>query len=109
MRQAHTGVYVSQLAPGNSDYTACHPRKIATCILHVVPITTHTRVRRKSIGKRNKEEKKRGERKGKERKEKKRKESEEGKTRRDKKRQDKKKQGKKKRKNAIPADPINGN
>ena len=44
--------YVSLLAPGKTDYyTACHPRKTTTCILHVVPITAHTHDRPKSIGK----------------------------------------------------------
>ena len=33
-----------------TDYTACHPRKSTTYVLHVVPITTHTHDRRKSIG-----------------------------------------------------------
>ena len=33
------------------NYTACHPRKTTTYIFHVVPITTHTHDRRKSIGK----------------------------------------------------------
>ena len=51
MCQVHTGAYVSQLAPGKTDYTACHPRKTTTHILHFVPITTHTHVRRKLIGK----------------------------------------------------------
>ena len=70
MCQVHTGAYVSLLAPGKTDYTACHPRKTTTYILHVVPIPTHTHVRRKSIGKKNKKkEKKRKERKGNKRKE----------------------------------------
>ena len=51
MCQVHTGSYVSLLAPGKTDYTACHPRKTTTYILHVVPITTHTHDRRKSKGK----------------------------------------------------------
>ena len=68
MCQVQTGAYVSLLAPGKTDYTACHSGKITTYILHAVPITTHTHVRRKSIGKRNKDRKKR-ERKGKKRKE----------------------------------------
>ena len=51
MCQVHTGSYVSPLAPGKTDYNACHPRKTTTYILHVVPITTHTHDRRKSIGK----------------------------------------------------------
>ena len=51
MCQVHTGAYVSLLAPGKTDCTACHPRKTTTYILRVVPITTHTHDRRKSIGK----------------------------------------------------------
>ena len=35
MCQVHTGAYVSLLAPGQTDYTACHPRKTTTYILHV--------------------------------------------------------------------------
>ena len=58
MCQAHTGAYVSLLAPGKTDYTACHPRKTTTYILHVVSITTHTHDRRKSIGKKRNKEKK---------------------------------------------------
>ena len=42
MCQVHTGAYVSLLAPGKTDHTACHPRKTTTYILHVVPITAHT-------------------------------------------------------------------
>ena len=72
MRQVHTGAYVSLLAPGKTDCTACHPGKTTTYILHVVPITTHTHVRRKSIGnKKQGKGKKRKERKGKKGKEKK--------------------------------------
>ena len=78
MCQVRTGAYVSQLAPGKTDYTACHPRKTTTHILHFVPITTHTHVRRKLIGKK----KQRKYRKRKERKEKKRQEKQEDKTRR---------------------------
>ena len=51
MCQVHTGAYVSLLAPGKTDYTACHPRKTTTYILHVVPFTTHTHDGRQSIGK----------------------------------------------------------
>ena len=47
MCQVHTGAYVSLLAPGKTNYTACHPRKTTTHILHVVSITTHTHNRRK--------------------------------------------------------------
>ena len=103
MCQVRTGAYVSLLAPEKTDYTACHPRKSTTYILHVVPITTHTHDRRKSIGKK----KQRNENKIKERKRKKRRESEKTNTRKGKRRKDKKtkrrqdkkrKQGKEKRK-----------
>ena len=66
MCQVYTGAYVSLLAPGKTDYTACHPRKTTTYILHVVSITTRTHDRPKSIGK---ETKKRKEEKMEERKE----------------------------------------
>ena len=59
MGQVHTGAYVSLLAPGKTDYTACHPRKTTTYILHVVPITKRTYDRHRSIG--EKETKKRKE------------------------------------------------
>ena len=72
MCQVHTGAYVSLLAPGKIDYTACHPGKTTAYILHVVSTTTHTHIRRKSIGKnKQRKEEKRKERKGKKRKEKK--------------------------------------
>ena len=97
------GAYVSLLAPPKTDYTACHPRKTTTYILHVVPITTYTHDRRKSIGK--KETRKRAkikERKEKARNRKNEKKKRKGKERKDKrskKRQDKKrKQGKEERK-----------
>ena len=65
MRQVHTGAYVSLLAPGKTDYIACHPRKTTTYILHVVSITTHTHDRRKPIGKKKQQtNKNRKERKG---------------------------------------------
>ena len=51
MSQVPTGAYVSLLEPGKTDYTACHSRKTTTYILHVVPITTRTHDRRKSVGK----------------------------------------------------------
>ena len=104
MCQAHTGAYVSLLAPGKTVYTACHPRKTTTYILHVVCITTHTQDRRKSIGKKKQRtNKKRKERKGKRRKRKKKTKRErkekKKKDKKSKKRQDKKrKQGKEKRK-----------
>ena len=64
MCEVHTGAYVSLLAPGKTVYTACHPRKATTYIPHVVPITTHTHNRRKSIGKKkHRTNKKRKERK----------------------------------------------
>ena len=59
MCQVHTGAYVPLLAPKKTDYTACHPRKPTTYILHVVPITTHTHDRRKPIGKKRNKGKKR--------------------------------------------------
>ena len=96
MCQVHTGAYVSLLAPGKTDYTACHPRKATTYTLHVVPITTHTHDRRKSIGKKKqRKEKKIKQRKGKKVKDKK------GKERQDKKR----KQGKEKRKKCHTSRP----
>ena len=59
MCQAHTGAFVSLLTPGETDYTACHPRKTTTYILHVASITSHTHDRRKSIGeKKQRKEKK---------------------------------------------------
>ena len=93
MCPVHTGAYVSLLA-----HIACHPRKTTVFILRVVPITTHTHVRLKSIGKKkHRKDNKIKERKGKKRKDKK-----------SEKRQDKKrKQGKGKRKNVILADPRN--
>ena len=52
MCQVHAGAYVSFLTPGGTDYySACHPRKSTTYISHVVSVSTHTHVRRKSIGK----------------------------------------------------------
>ena len=51
MRQVHTGAYVSLLVPGKTDYPACRTRKTATYMLRVVPITMHTHVIRKSVGK----------------------------------------------------------
>ena len=77
MFQVYTGAYVSLLAPGKTDYTACHPRKTTTYILFIVSITTHTHDRRKSIGKKKQRTtKKRKERKEKEKKAKKENEGE---------------------------------
>ena len=65
MCQVHTGAYVSLLAPGKTDYTACHPRKTTTYISHVVSTTTHTHNRRKSIGKKKRPQRRvRGDRDG---------------------------------------------
>ena len=57
-----TGAYMrlaTRCAPVKNDYTACHPGKATTYVLHVVPITTHTPVRLKSNGRKEtkKEEK----------------------------------------------------
>ena len=93
--EVHTGAYVSLLAPGKTDYTACHPRKTTTYISHVVSITKHTYDRRKSIGKK----KQRKAKKIKGRKEKKIQEKQE-KTRRE----EEARKGKTK-KNVIQADP----
>ena len=59
MCQVHTGAYVSLLTPEETDYTACHPIKTTTYILHVQYITTHSHDRRKSIGQKNKVKKRR--------------------------------------------------
>ena len=47
---------VSLLAPGKTAYTAYHPRKTTTYMLHVVPITTYTQVNWKKEAKKRKEE-----------------------------------------------------
>ena len=86
MCQVHTGAYVSLLAPGKTDYTACHPRKTTTYMSHAVSITTHTHDRPKSIGKKKQiTNKKRKEKKEKRRKKKKRRKTK--KERREKKKQ----------------------
>ena len=90
MCQVHTGAYVSFLTPGETVYTACHPRKTTTYILHVVSITTHTHDRRKSIG-----ENKQIKGKKKQRKEKKIKERKEKRRSKNKKKTKRKKKGKK--------------
>ena len=90
MSQLHTGTCFSSLPPENTDHNACYPEKTTTYILHVVPITNHTHVRLKSLGKKKGKERKGKGREGKERKEKKRKD----KTRQDKTRQDKTRQDK---------------
>ena len=109
MCQVHSGACVSLLAPGKTDYTACHPRKTTTYILHVliVPITTHTHDRRKSIGKETKKSKEDKEKERKDKNAKKR--NRNGRKRKDKKskkRQDKKrKQGKEERKKCHTSRP----
>ena len=99
MYQVHTGAYVSLLAPGKTEYTACHPRKTTTYILHVVPITTHTHDRPNQVEKKEKQKRKEG--KGKKRQESE-KRKRKGKKRKGKKRQEKqektRKQGKEKKK-----------
>ena len=71
------GAYFSLLKPGETGYTACHPRTTTTYILHVVPITTRTKDRRKSIGqKKPRKDKKKKERKDKKGTEKKKKRQE---------------------------------
>ena len=95
-RSVRTGAYVSLPAHEKTDYTACYPGKNTTYILHVVPITTHTHVRTKSIGKKKQRKEKNEEkgkerdgkeRKGKERKKKERKRKRKAKTRQEEKRQ----------------------
>ena len=55
----HAGAYVALFAPGKKNcYTACHPEKTPMYMLHVVPITTHTHVKLKSIGKKKRKERK---------------------------------------------------
>ena len=89
MCQVHTGAHVSILAPGKTDYTACHQRKKgSTYILHVVPITTQvttnmsqlekkeTKKRKEDAGKRKKIQEERKNEKEQERKEKTRQEEE---------------------------------
>ena len=99
MCQVHTGAYgLTTRAPGKKYYTACHPGKTITYILHVRSTYHYAYARQTQVNwKKKNKEKKRRERKGK-----KRKESEKGKERKDKKSkkgQDKKrKQGKEKRK-----------
>ena len=108
MCQVHTGAYVSLVAPGKTDYTACHQRKTTTYILHIgtyhYAYARQTQVNWKKYTKREQV-------KGKERKGMKRKRKRKEKKRKDKKskkRQDKKrKQGKEKRKDIILADPRN--
>ena len=109
MCQVHTGAYVTLLAPGKTDYTACHLRKTTTYISHVVPITTHTHDRRKPIGKKKQIMKIRYRDIGKERQESKKRKSKGRKEKtRSEKRQDKeRKRGKEKRENVILADPRN--
>ena len=60
MCQVHAGAYVSLLAPGKTDYTACHPRKTTTYILHVGSIPLRIRTTDASqLEKRNTEKKRR--------------------------------------------------
>ena len=68
--------FVALLAPEKNDYTACHQEKTTTYILHVVPITTHTHVRLKSIGNKKRKEQNRKSKKKKRKKQEKIKEKE---------------------------------
>ena len=67
MCQVHTGAYVSLLAAGKTDFTACRPRKTTTYILHVVPYH-YANARQTQVTWKKKQRK---EKKGKERKDKK--------------------------------------
>ena len=98
--------YVSLHAARKSDYTACHPRKTTTFvyILHVVPITTHTHDRRKSIGKKET----RKEKSVKERKERPKTRKSKRKNRKDKARGSEEKKEGKKCHTAVLADPRDG-
>ena len=63
------GAYVSLLAPGKTDYTACHPRKTTTYIYYTQYLSLRIRTTDASqLEKRNKEQIRR-ERKGKKREE----------------------------------------
>ena len=102
MCQVRTGAHVSLLAPGKTGYIRLPPKKDyhVQTILHVVPFTTHTHDRRKSIGKKNKEKKKMKERKETT----KMRKNEEGKERREKTkkaRKDKTRRGSKERKRSV--------
>ena len=83
------------------DYTACHPRKTTTYILHVVPITTHTHDRRKSSIKRETNTKKEDKGKKSQESEKRKRKGKKRKTRKTKIQDKNRKQGKEKRKNVI--------
>ena len=41
MCQVHTGAYVSLLAPGKTDYTACHPGKTTRYQVYITRSTHH--------------------------------------------------------------------
>ena len=74
--QVHTGSYVSLLEPGKTDYTACHPKKTTTYILHdyhvyITRSIYHYAYARQTQVNWKKETKKKKEDKGKESKEKK--------------------------------------
>ena len=86
------GPYVRRTTPEKKHYTACDPENTTTYMLHVVPITTHTRVRLKAIEKTKRKQKTEKERKSKN-------ESEKGKERRKKKtrKEDEARKGKEKK------------
>ena len=94
MRKAHAGAYASLLEPGKPTVPLATQERLPTCILHVVPITTHTPDRRKSIGKKKqRKEKKTRKEKTRKRKTKKERKEEKRKYKKNKKMQDKRKQG----------------
>ena len=45
MCQAHTGAHVSLLAPGKTDYTACHSRKTTAKATELNRHTTRMKIR----------------------------------------------------------------
>ena len=58
MCQVHTGTYIALLAPEKTTTPLATQRRLPRAyILHVVPITTHTHVRLKLIGKSKRKEK----------------------------------------------------
>ena len=112
MCQVHTGAYVSLLASGKTDDTACHPKMTTTYILHVVLTTTHTHDRRRSIGKtkqrkgKNIKEKKEKKRQGSEKTKKERKKEKRQEKQGEPRKEEKAKKGKEIKK-VILADPRN--
>ena len=102
MCQVHTSAWVSLLAPGKTDNTACHPGKTTTHMLRVVPFTRIRTSDARHLQNRN-EEKKRRKKKSEIPKESQQKTRN---ARQDKTRQ-KRRQGMEKRGNFVLADPWN--